>query len=171
MTEENIIETLESNYQIFKEEFDNINAKLLYAWPETQIYTGEWLTFGLYFNSKSILPNVDLCPKSVSVLESIPGLTNAGFNVLSPMSVIKPHVGYTNKVFRYHLGINIPSTNVTHCGLTIFYPYNDIEPDTLRIDYINWVNGKAFRFDDTLKHSAFNHTDKSRVILLLDILK
>jgi beta-hydroxylase len=171
MTEANIIEILESNYQIFKEEFDRINVKLLHAWPETKIYKGEWLTFGLHFNSKHILPNVNLCPKSVSILDNIPGLTNAGFSVLNPMSRIHPHKGYTDKVFRYHLGISIPSTNVMHCGLHIMHPYKETEPNLLQIDQINWVNGKAFKFDDTFTHSAHNYTNESRVVLLIDVFK
>jgi beta-hydroxylase len=170
MKEEDIIKILESNYQIFKEEFNSINNSLLHAWPETQIYTGEWLTFGLYFKSKQILPNVDLCPKSVNALNIIPGLVNAGFSILKSNSIIKPHTGYTNKVFRYHLGIDIPSCNITECGLSVI-KYLDIDAGKFTVDYYNWNNGRAFKFDDTLTHSAFNYTNKDRVILLLDVIK
>lgn len=163
MIEENVIEILESNYQTFKEEFDNIDKQLLFAWPETQIYKGEWLTFGLYYECKQIYPNVNLCLDSVNILDTIPGLVNAGYSVLKSRTYIKPHVGYTNKVYRYHLGVDIPTNNGEQCGLFI---YNETE-----VTIKTWSNGKAFKFDDTIKHSSFNYTNENRVVLLLDIIK
>lgn len=159
--EKDIIELLEYNYLTFFKEFNSIDDKLLYAWPETEIYTGEWLTFGLYFKNQLILPNVDLCPKSIKILDTIPSIVNAGFSILKPKTDIKPHVGYSNKVYRYHLGINIPSSNPDNCALCIY------NPDIIK----TWQNGKAFKFDDCKLHSAYNHTDKNRVILLIDVLK
>lgn len=165
MIEENVIEILESNYQIFKQDFDNIDKQLLFAWPETRIYKGDWLTFGLYYGCKQIYPNVNLCLDSVNILNTIPGLVNAGYSVLKSRTYIKPHVGYTNKVYRYHLGIDIPTNNGEQCGLII----NNEKEQELIIK--PWVNGKAFRFDDCKLHSAHNYTNQNRTVLIIDILK
>jgi aspartyl/asparaginyl beta-hydroxylase (cupin superfamily) len=32
-----------------------------------------------------------------------------------------------------------------------------------------WVQGKAWAFDDTIEHEAWNKTDETRVVLLFDI--
>lgn len=172
MDTDNIIEILEGSYKCIKKDFDNLSYKLLQAWPETQIYKGEWLTFGLYQQKQLIFPNSTLCKDTVKALDLIPNIVNAGFSILKPKTIIKPHVGYTNKVFRYHLGINIPSNNVAHCALSIYQSSDiDIELGKINIDFINWNEGKAFKFDDTLNHSAYNYTDKDRVILIVDVLK
>ena len=69
---------------------------------------------------------------------------------------IKPHKGYTDEVFRCHLGLAIPEGD---CGLKV-------DGVTYR-----WGEGKAFIFDDTLLHSAWNYTDSDRYILLIDFYK
>lgn len=167
MKEQEIIEILEYNYQTFKKEFNNIDKELLFAWPETKIYKGEWLTFGLYFESKIIEPNISLCPYTVNILDNIPGLVNAGFSILKPQTYIKPHIGYSDKVYRYHLGIDVPQSKKYECGLII---YNNDVPN-LNEDFIKWEEGKAFSFNDRIRHSGHNYTNKDRVILLLDVIK
>jgi ornithine lipid ester-linked acyl 2-hydroxylase len=167
MKEQQIIKLLETNYNIIKDEFNNIDKELLFAWPETQIYTGEWLTFGLYFQSKVIEPNVSLCPYTLDTLNTIPGLINAGFSILKPQTYIKSHVGYSDKVYRYHLGIDVPQSKKYECGLIL---YNNDVPN-LNEDFIKWREGEAFSFNDQIKHSAHNYTNKERVVLLLDVIK
>ena len=36
-------------------------------------------------------------------------------------------------------------------------------------DTREWVEGKAWAFDDTIEHEAWNNSDQTRVILLFDI--
>ena len=36
-------------------------------------------------------------------------------------------------------------------------------------DVREWVEGKAWLFDDTIEHEAWNHSDQTRVILLFDV--
>lgn len=35
----------------------------------------------------------------------------------------------------------------------------------------NWQDGKCLIFDDTVKHEAWNYSDKTRIVLLVDFKK
>jgi beta-hydroxylase len=35
----------------------------------------------------------------------------------------------------------------------------------------NWVEGECLIFDDTIEHEAWNHSNQSRIVLLLDFLR
>jgi aspartyl/asparaginyl beta-hydroxylase (cupin superfamily) len=36
-------------------------------------------------------------------------------------------------------------------------------------DVREWIEGKAWAFDDTIEHEAWNDSDRTRVILLFDV--
>ena len=172
MKENEIINILELNSNSIKLEFNSLSEYLFQAWHETQIYTGEWLTFAIYNNYQLVEPNYTLCPTTLNVLQLIPNVVNAGFSTLKANTYIKPHKGYTNKVLRYHLGIKIPLHIKYECGLIIYNDENsDNEIVDLRNNYFKWENNKAFCFDDTKKHSAHNYTNKDRTVLIVDVLK
>jgi beta-hydroxylase len=80
----------------------------------------------------------------------------AGFLVLNPGTIIKPHCGVSSDVLRCHLGIKVPEGDCC-----------------LRVDgeILKWHNGKVIIFDDTRQHEAWNMTSESRVILLLDLIR
>ena len=87
-----------------------------------------------------------------SRLEQIPNLTTAGFSALAPGTCIAPHTGYPDGVLRCHLGLVIPPD----CALRVG---DDVQA---------WENGKCLIFDDTAEHEAWNRSDRTRVVLLLD---
>jgi beta-hydroxylase len=87
------------------------------------------------------------------LIENIPNLVTAGFSSLRPGTHIAPHTGYPDGVLRCHLGLVVPETG---CGIRV--------GDETR----HWEVGKCLVFDDTLEHEAWNHSDRTRVILLLD---
>ena len=103
-------------------------------------------------------------------MEQIPGLTTAGFSALAPDTYIKPHVGYTGEVLRCHLGLITPKRSSN--GLSREHPMPLINCG-MRVGDImyTWSPGKAFVFDDTEEHEAFNYGDRTRFILLIDFKK
>ncbi|KZR69415.1 Aspartyl/Asparaginyl beta-hydroxylase [Prochlorococcus marinus str. MIT 1313] len=141
------------------------------SWHERSVYHGDWKVFGLHAFGEKLTENCNRCPITTKIVEAIPGMTTAGFSAMTPQTRILPHTGYTNKVLRCHLGLIIPKakTNArqgdTHkgmnheCGLRV--------GDTI----YNWQPGKAFIFDDTEIHEAWNNCDDTRYILLIDFKK
>jgi beta-hydroxylase len=111
--------------------------------------------FGLYAFGKRLEDNCRLCPETVRVVETIPGLTTAGFSRLEPGTHIKPHVGYASNVLRCHLGLVIPPDCALRVGTEVRA----------------WQEGKCMVFDDTTEHEAWNRSEQVRIVLLLDFTR
>jgi beta-hydroxylase len=154
MDSEIIIKLLQDNYRIIMDEYCKVSNKLT-PWFEKEIYNKGWDTYGLYFKGRKRVSHCKQCPRTDEILSSIPGLTTAGYSRLAPSTKILPHKGYTDTVLRYHLGLLCPP----ECGM--------------RVESVvyTWQPGKAFVFDDTLEHEAWNNSTLERVVLLLDVLK
>lgn len=158
MTNYPIIRILEESWEDILEELENVIENSTFVqWPERELYTGKWDVYGIYGVDGKIIPkNASECPKTTAAVEKIPGMKTAGFSMLAAGCTIKPHVGYTDAVLRSHLGLIIPEGN---CALRV--------GDTVH----RWEPGKAFVFDDRVQHEAWNRTDGSRYILLVDFIK
>ena len=166
---------LESNWKDILEELDNLlynevesNISYFQEWHETDIYEGRWDVFGLYWDGKKNTENCELCPKTTAVIESIPGMVNAGFSALAPETHIKPHVGYTDEVLRCHLGLITPKPLPDYDRRSS--PMLSSGACCLRVgeEIYQWKEGKAFVFNDTIEHEALNWGDRTRFILLID---
>lgn len=101
---------------------------------------------------------LDRCPKTAAVLESLPlaripgRAPNAFFSVLRPHSKIPPHTGVTNTRAIVHLALEVPPG----CGFRVGNETRE------------WVEGKAFAFDDSIEHEAWNDSDQRRAVLIID---
>lgn len=117
-----------------------------------------WKTFFLVGFGVKSEQNIAACPKTWAAVQKIPGLKTAMFSIFEPGKHLPAHRGPYNGVLRLHLGMIVP------------------EPaDKLAIrvkDQIcHWQEGKALIFDDAYEHEAWNHTDKTRVVLFVDFDK
>ncbi|CAN7574591.1 aspartyl/asparaginyl beta-hydroxylase domain-containing protein [Trinickia sp. LjRoot230] len=149
------VKNLEDNYPSILSELQNLEKTYFMDWPEKEIYNGKWTVFGFYKFGQRIAEHCDLCPSTARILENIPGMLTAGFSSLAAGTYLRPHVGYTNQVLRCHLGLVVPE----NCGIRV--------GDESR----NWKVGEAFVFDDTIEHEAWNRSESTRVVLLLDFKK
>ena len=73
-----------------------------------------------------------------------------------------PHTGWedlANHVLRCHLCVDIPPRESGACGLCVG---GEVALHEAR---------KILVFDDSISHYAFNHSDRDRVVLILDILR
>jgi len=155
--------TLTSNHEVIVEELAPLmhekNTDLKpYFDDDIQFPPKNWKTIGFYFWGKK---NRKVCrrfPKTEAILKQIPGLISASFNMLEPNSVIKPHFGDTNAVYRAHLGIKIP-TGLPDCGFVV---KGESRP---------WKEGELLIFLDANVHEAFNKSPHRRYILLIDVLR
>ena len=75
------------------------------------------------------------------------------FSLLKPKTRIPPHTGVSNVRLVTHVPLIIPPG----CGFRVG---NDVR---------EWVPGKAWVFDDTINHEAWNDSDKLRVVFIFDI--
>jgi len=118
-----------------------------------------WSAFHLVKNGAVVEHNAARCPHTMRLWQTAPtphqpGRTPAAmFSVLKPYTHIPAHVGVSN--FRL----------VTHVPLIV--------PEGCRFRVGNqtrqWVPGKAWIFDDTIEHEAWNNSDKLRVVMIFDI--
>lgn len=141
-------------FEILKE-YRLLSSSSLKSWHEKHLYNRDWKVFGFYAFGKRIEKNCAFCPDTVRRLEKIPGLMTAGFSILKPGTIIKPHRGYSGAVLRCHLGL------VTPHGAAI-----RVAGETR-----SWKAGECLIFDDTSLHEAWNLGDSDRVVLLIDFLK
>jgi aspartate beta-hydroxylase len=118
-----------------------------------------WKAFFLWKDGKPVEEHIRRCPRTMAALQDVPLFTvpergpNILFSVLHPGAKIAPHTGFINTRLICHLPLLVPPD----CGFRVG---NDTRP---------WVPGKAFLFDDTIEHEAWNNSDQTRVVLLFDI--
>ena len=149
-------QTLETNWRLIRQECEEVLSKNWIVWPEPKIGGGGgWTAFGLFLHGRRHEANCALCPETARLAQSIPGMTMAGFSSLAPGVRLRPHTGYSNRVLRCHLGLIVPDS----CGLRV-------GEETRQ-----WEEGKCLVFDDTYEHSAWNDSEKTRIVLLVDFLK
>lgn len=146
---------LEANWRTIRDEYQTIDPDHLLKAPWEDIYNKSWEIYTLVAKQRLFKMHCKQLPQTAALLEHVPKLYNAGFSILGPGTHIKPHVGYTNDVLRYHLGLIVPE----HCMLRV----GD--------ETYAWKEGESMIFDDMVEHEAWNNSDRLRVILILDILK
>jgi aspartate beta-hydroxylase len=118
-----------------------------------------WSALHLYQNGEPVVANAARCPLTMAMLDGVPmpdqpGRTpTAMFSLLKPHTRIPPHVGVSNARLVTHLPLIVPPG----CGFRVG---NDTR---------EWVPGKAWVFDDTIEHEAWNDSDQLRVVLIFDI--
>lgn len=100
-----------------------------------------------------------MCPQTAALLETlpmsdIPGRSpSAFFSLLRPGAHIPPHTGVTNVRSIVHLPLIVPPGCAFRVG-----------GETRQ-----WEEGRAFVFDDTIEHEAWNNSDALRAVLIFDV--
>lgn len=114
-----------------------------------------WKRFYLKWYGEPLASAEALCPKTVALLNAIPGIKAAMFATLAPNSKLNPHRDPFAGSLRYHLGLITP--NSRDCRIFV-----DGEEHA-------WGDGKDVVFDETFVHWVENKTDQTRVILFADV--
>jgi aspartyl/asparaginyl beta-hydroxylase (cupin superfamily) len=119
----------------------------------------DWSAFYLWKNGAVVPANAARCPRTLAALEGVPMCRlpdrspSILFSLLRPHTRIPPHNGLVNTRFICHLPLIVPPGCVFRVG-------NETR---------EWVEGKAWVFDDSIDHEAWNDSDHTRVILLFDV--
>jgi aspartyl/asparaginyl beta-hydroxylase (cupin superfamily) len=119
------------------------------------------LDWGAYFMVRDGVetPEARATPKTLAALSRAPLARIAGrspsvlFSRLLPGAHIPVHTGMINARLICHLAVVAPR----NCWLRVGNERRE------------WQEGKAWVFDDTIEHEAFNGSDRVRTILLFDI--
>jgi aspartyl/asparaginyl beta-hydroxylase (cupin superfamily) len=135
------------------------NPRLPQTDPQEMLNNPKWSAFYLWKHGELVRENAARCPKTVRALAEVPfaQLKNRSpsvlFSLLRPGARIPPHTGEINARLICHLPLIVPP----NCALRV-------GNDTRAV-----VEGKAWVFDDTMEHEAWNRSSETRVILLLEI--
>lgn len=156
------VEAVEKHFSEIKNELDEFLKSGHKLWPyfDKDIVTkeGNWKTIPFYAWGVKFYKNCKKAPVTTRVLEKVPGMVSASFNLLEGDTDIVPHYGDTNAIARCHLGLVIPG-ELPEVGFKVV------------TESRSWEEGKLLLFCDAHEHTAWNHSKESRYILLFDVIR
>jgi aspartate beta-hydroxylase len=118
-----------------------------------------WSAYFLWNQSVPQAAHLARCPRTAELLKGAPQCDVAGrgptafFSILDAGTRIPAHTGVTNTRLTVHLPLIVPPD----CGFRVGSETRE------------WVPGKAWVFDDTIEHEAWNLSDVPRAILIFDV--
>ena len=118
-----------------------------------------WDAFFFYRHGVRYDENHERCPRTSAIIEALPlGRIRAHapeicFSVLAPGTHILPHHGVTNTRVVTHLPLIVPEDCAIRVGGE---------------EHV-WQEGRCVTFDDTFEHEAWNRSEQTRVVLILDM--
>jgi aspartyl/asparaginyl beta-hydroxylase (cupin superfamily) len=119
----------------------------------------DWSAFYLVKDGQAVAANAARCPRTMAALHNVPFPRVAGrtpsvlFSLLRPGAHIPAHNGFLNTRLICHLPLVVPPGCAFRVG-------NDVR---------EWAEGRAWLFDDTIEHEAWNRGTGTRVVLLFDV--
>jgi aspartate beta-hydroxylase len=117
-----------------------------------------WDAFFFYRHGVRYDENCARCPKTAAILDALPLVhirehaPEICFSMLTPGTHILPHRGVTNARLVTHLPLVVPD----NCALNVGGELHA------------WREGHCVTFDDTFEHEAWNRSESTRAVLILD---
>lgn len=156
------LKVLQDNWQIIRDEAVALNKDARIKASDdlddlgfNSFFKTGWKRFYLKWYSSTLKSAQRLCPQTVKLLEGIPSVKGAMFAALAPGASLCKHRDPYAGSLRYHLGLVTPNSD--DCYIVV-----DCQK-------YSWRDGEAVMFDETFIHYAHNNTDKTRIVLFLDI--
>jgi len=119
-----------------------------------------WSVLHLVQRGQPVPANAERCPRTMALWsQHVPAPRQSGrtpvamFSVLKPHTHIPPHTGASNVRLVAHLPLIVPAGCRFRVGNAVR----------------EWSPGKAWVFDDTIEHEAWNDSDQVRVVLIFDV--
>jgi aspartate beta-hydroxylase len=140
------------------EPYISLPGTVIDTWRELN-RSRRWSAYFLWREGVAYPEHLAACPRTVATLEAwprcdLPGCApTAMFSILDAKSKIPPHTGVNNCRLVVHVPLIVPAG----CGFRVGAETREWEP------------GKAFVFDDTIEHEAWNDSNDWRAVLILDI--
>jgi hypothetical protein len=95
-------------------------------------------------------------PRTMALLDAVPGLTSAFINVLEPHTHIPPHQGDSNAIIRCHLGLRVPDGD---CAVRV------------GLETRRCADGALLALCDAHEHASWNATEARRIVLVFDVMR
>ncbi len=117
-----------------------------------------WDAFFFYRHGVRNDENCARCPRTSAILDALPLVRipehapEVCFSVLTPGTHILKHRGVTNTRLVTHLPLVVPAD----CAISVGGELHA------------WQEGRCVTFDDTFEHEAWNRSEQTRVVMLLD---
>ena len=121
--------------------------------------SNDWSAYHLWRHGAPIAEACARCPETAAALAAVPQAQmparapTAFFSILKPRTRIPAHTGVTNVRTIVHLPLIVPPG----CGFRV-------GGETRA-----WEEGRAFAFDDTIEHEAWNDSNELRAVLIFDV--
>jgi len=145
--------------------FDEFSPYIAYSkgapvnqWGEPN-HSRKWSSLFLWKDGRRQDEVCARAPQTAALLESLPMADQDGFaptamfSALQPKTHIPPHTGSSNVRLLTHLPLVLPGPARFRVGNTVR----------------EWEMGRAWVFDDTIEHEAWNEAEAMRVILIFDV--
>ena len=117
-----------------------------------------WDAYFFYRHGERYDEHCAHCPQTTALLDALPLVRirdhapETLFSILTPGSHILPHTGVTNTRLVTHLPLIVPPDCAIRVGGE---------------EHV-WQEGRCVTFDDTWEHEAWNRSEQTRVVLILD---
>lgn len=108
---------------------------------------------GLWERGRAVADTVARCPATARLLQAVPGLDSAGFQVLKPGEQLPARRGDTKALISCHLGLVVPRNGDARMRI--------------RDRVVRWAEGQTLVFDDSYEHQLCNDSDDDRVVLAI----
>jgi len=156
------VDALRDNWQAIRDEaaglFDQGHIRAALKGDDASFnsfFKAGWKRFYVKWYGEPLPSAQKLCPRTVELVNRIPGVKAAMFALLPPDAKLNPHRDPFAGSLRYHLGLITP--NSRDCRIIVDGK-----------EYF-WRDGEDVIFDETCVHWAENRTDTTRVILFCDL--
>jgi len=153
---------LERHFDDIRDEVCDLLARRPEVFTENFVPNGYQLprfrSLNLFTDGRRYHANRALLPATTAICDGLEGVSSALIGVLDGGGAIPEHVGDTNVMLRLHLPLVVPH-GLPEIGIRV--AGHDAP----------WVEGRVLAFEDAHRHQVWNHSDESRVILLVDVVK
>ncbi|SRR5713226_5991696 len=153
------VNRLEAQYETIRSELLGLRDDRAFGrHPQADLIgEGVWAEYHFFDGKKKFEQNCARCPQTTEIIESIAEARSCGliyFSAHAPDTTLRPHCGPYNLRLRCHLGLIIPDD----CGFRV------------GAETRSWEEGKCLVFDDSFFHEAWNKSNRTRIVLLFDLI-
>ncbi|OKI94026.1 beta-amylase [Streptomyces sp. CB02058] len=158
-----VVHALEENHAAIKSDLETAWATQREQFSDYEHYLvrqENWQALYLYRDGALVEDSAPVAPTAYKVLKEtavdtdvICPLLESHFSTLLPGAAIKPHCDLWNFSINLHLAIDIPGD----CAVSVAGEARE------------WEEGKCLLFDYSFEHEAWNHSDRTRTCLLVDL--
>ncbi|WP_114241088.1 aspartyl/asparaginyl beta-hydroxylase domain-containing protein [Dyella sp. C9] len=119
----------------------------------------DWRMYLLKVYGQGLRSHLEACPVLASILDECPDVLSATLSFLAPHKHIPRHEGPFRGILRYQLNLEAPPGPDGRPGAVLWLAGNEYR----------LAQGESLLWDDTYPHEVWNHSEHTRIALLLDV--